>query len=233
MNMNHQFLKNNDMETNTVQMTQEELEQFRAYQAEKAKKEAEQKAKDMRQTYREMVDEEIENAIPELMSISQDIKSVKAKVIENFKSILNMKQEMFRLQKGKDLENQSHTFTNSDGSKRIVLGVYVTDGYLDTADEGIAIIREYIESLATDDKSRALVGMVMKLLAKDQKGTLKASRIIQLRKIAEETGDARFMEGVKIIEEAYSPAVSRTYIRAEYKDANGVWTSIPLGMTEA
>lgn len=221
------------METNTVQMTHEELEQFRAFQAEKAKKEAAEKAKEMRQTYRDMVDEEIENAIPELLSISQDIKSVKAKVIENFKSILDMKQEMFRMQKGKDLENQSHTFTNSEGNKRIVLGVYVTDGYLDTAEEGIAIIREYIESLATDEKTKALVGMVMKLLAKDQKGTLKASRIIQLRKIAEDTGNDRFLEGVKIIEEAYSPAISKTYIRAEYKNDNGVWTSIPLGMTEA
>ena len=221
------------METNTVQMTQEELEQFRAFQADKAKKEAAEKVKEMRQTYRDMVDEEIENAIPELLSISQDIKSVKAKVIENFKSILEMKQEMFRMQNGKDLENQSHTFTNSEGNKRIVLGVYITDGYLDTAEEGIAIIREYIESLATDEKTKALVGMVMKLLAKDQKGTLKASRIIQLRKIAEDTGNDRFLEGVKIIEEAYSPAISKTYIRAEYKNDNGVWTSIPLGMTEA
>lgn len=221
------------METNTVQMTQAELEQFRAFQEEQARKEAETKAKEMRGIYRDMVDEEIENAIPELMGISQDIRSVKSKVIENFKSILDMKQEMFRLQKGKELENQSHTFTNSEGNKRIILGMYVTDGYLDTAEEGIAIIREYIESLATDEKSKALVGMVMRLLAKDQKGTLKASRIIQLRKIAEETGDERFMEGVKIIEEAYSPSVSKTYIRAEYKDENGVWTSIPLGMTEA
>lgn len=221
------------METNIVKMSDAELEQFRAFQADKAKKEAAEKAKEMRQTYRDMVDEEIENAIPELLSISQDIKSVKAKVIENFKSILDMKQEMFRMQKGKDLENQSHTFTNSEGNKRIVLGVYVTDGYLDTAEEGIAIIREYIESLATDEKTKALVGMVMKLLAKDQKGTLKASRIIQLRKIAEDTGNDRFLEGVKIIEEAYSPAISKTYIRAEYKNDNGVWTSIPLGMTEA
>ncbi len=221
------------METSTIQMTQEELEQFRAYQAEKAKKEAAEKAKNMRQTYRDMVDEEIENAIPELLSISQDIKSVKAKVIENFKSILEMKQEMFRMSKGKDMENQSHTFTNSAGDKRIVLGVYITDGYLDTAEEGIAIIRESIESLATDEKSKALVGMVMRLLAKDQKGTLKASRIIQLRKIADETGNERFLEGVKIIEEAYSPAISKIYIRAEYKDENGAWNPIPLGMTEA
>lgn len=220
------------METNTVQMTQAELEQFRAFQAEQQKKAAEEKRKEMAATYKDMVDEEIEAAIPELTGISNDIKAVKAKVIENFKSILEMKREMFQLN-GKDMVNKSHTWTNTTGDKRITLGAYVTDGYLDTADEGIAIIREYIESLATDDKSRALVGMVMKLLAKDQKGTLKASRIIQLRKIAEESGDERFLEGVKIIEDAYSPAISKTFIRAEVKDDNGMWKTIPLGMTEA
>lgn len=221
------------METNIVKMTDAELEQFRAFQEDQRKKAAQDQAKEMRITYRQMVDEEIESAIPELESISNDIKSVKSKVFENFRSILEMKHEMFRLEKGKDLENQSHTFTNSRGDKRIVLGVYVTDGYLDTADDGIAIIKEFIESLATDDKSRALVGMVLKLLAKDQKGTLKASRIIQLRKIAEETGNERFIEGVKIIEDAYRPAISKQYIRAEVKDKNGIWKTIPLGMTEA
>lgn len=213
-------------------MTQAELEQFRAFQAEQQKKAAEEKRKEMSATYKDMVDEEIEAAIPELTGISNDIKAVKAKVIENFKSILEMKREMFQLN-GKDMVNKSHTWTNTSGDKRITLGAYVTDGYLDTADEGIAIIREYIESLATDDKSRALVGMVMKLLAKDQKGTLKASRIIQLRKIAEDSGDERFLEGVKIIEDAYSPAISKTFIRAEVKDDNGMWKTIPLGMTEA
>lgn len=221
------------METNIVKMTDAELEQFRAFQEDQRKKAAQEQAKEMRNTYRQMVDEEIESAIPELESISNDIKSVKSKVFENFRSILEMKHEMFRLEKGKNLENQSHTFTNSCGDKRIVLGVYVKDGYLDTADDGIAIIKEFIESLVTDDKSRALVGMVLKLLAKDQKGTLKASRIIQLRKIAEETGNERFIEGVKIIEDSYRPAISKQYIRAEVKDKNGIWKTIPLGMTEA
>ena len=95
------------------------------------------------------------------------------------------------------------------------------------------MITEYLQSLATDEKSSTLVGMVMKLLAKDQKGTLKASRIIQLRRIAEKEGDERFIEGVRIIEEAYNPTESKTWLRAEYKDESGAWHIIPLGMTEA
>lgn len=213
-------------------MTDAELEQFRAFQEAQKKRATEEKRKEMQSTYKDMVDEEIEAAIPELKSISNDIKSVKAKVIENFKSILEMKQEMFQLQ-GKDMDNKSHTWTNTKGDKRITLGKYVTDGYLDTAEDGIDIVREYIESLASDEKSKTLVGLVMKLLSKDQKGTLKASRIIQLRKLADESGDERFIQGVKLIEDAYSPAISKTFIRAEIKDGNGMWKAIPLGMTEA
>ena len=48
-----------------------------------------------------------------------------------------------------------------------------------------------------------------------------------------ETGDERFMEGVQIIEEAYQPAISKQFIRAEIKNDNGAWIAIPLGMTEA
>lgn len=56
---------------------------------------------------------------------------------------------------------------------------------------------------------------------------------MQLRKVAEDTGDARFMEGVRIIEESYQPEVSKQFIRAEMKDRNGMWRPIPLGMTES
>ena len=41
---------------------------------------------------------------------------------------------------------RSHTFTNSEGDKRITLGVYVTDGYRDTVEDGIAICLLYTSS---------------------------------------------------------------------------------------
>ena len=100
-------------------------------------------------------------------------------------------------------------------------------------EDGIAIVKEYIEGLASDAKTQSLVKMVLRLLARDAKGTLKASRVVQLRKIAEESGNERFVEGVQIIEESYQPAISKQFIRAEVKNENGAWVCIPLGMTEA
>ena len=45
-------------------------------------------------------------------------------------------------------------FTQFGGNKRITLGVYVTDGYRDTVEDGIVIVKEYIESLADNAKNR-------------------------------------------------------------------------------
>lgn len=215
----------------TVLMTEEEKAEFEAFQREKARKAAEGKAKADREMYRQMVDEEIENSIPVLLGISEEIKESKQKVLDNFKAILAMKSDLFKTKMRND--QRSHTFTNSAGDKRITLGVYVTDGYRDTVEDGIAIVKEYIASLANDEKTQALVNMVFRLLSRDAKGTLKASRIVQLRKVAEDTGDARFMEGVRIIEESYQPEVSKQFIRAEMKDRNSMWRPIPLGMTES
>ena len=220
-----------ELNEQTVIMTAEERAEFEAFQREKAKKAAEEKAKADREMYKQMVDEEIENSIPVLLGISEEIKESKQKVLDNFKAILAMKSDLFKTKMRND--QRSHTFTNSAGDKRITLGVYVTDGYRDTVEDGIAIVKEYIASLANDEKTQALVNMVFRLLSRDAKGTLKASRIVQLRKVAEDTGDARYMEGVRIIEESYQPEVSKQFIRAEMKDRNGMWRPIPLGMTES
>lgn len=217
-------------EKRTMKMTAAEMAEFQAFREAKMKKEAEAKAKADRERYKEMVDEEIDAAIPGLMKLSDCIKTAKQRVMDNFKTILQMKSEVLGLTKD---EQRSHTFTNTEGNKRIILGVYTTDGYRDTVDDGIRIVKEYIESLVKDDKSRALVDMVLKLLSRDSKGTLKASRVIQLRKIADDTGDEQFRRGVQIIEEAYLPSVSKQYVKAEVKDESGAWRSIPLGMTEA
>lgn len=218
----------------TVTMTDAEMAEFKAFQEAKKAEAAKAQAKQMRDDYREMVDDAIESMMPKLKEVSKSLENYKRTVFEEFSTILEMKGEMFKMEKGEDLDNQSHTFTNSKGTMRIVLGHYVTDNYLDTVDEGITKVQMYIQSLANDEKSQALVGMVMKLLSKDAKGTLKASRIIQLRKMAEDSGAPEFIEGVKIIEESYQPIKSRTYLKAYEKNADtGAWVQIPLGMTEA
>ncbi len=213
-----------------VKMTAEERAEWEAFKAEKMKKQEAERRKHQRETYAQMVDEELSQAIPELLNLSGEIKTVKDTVFGNFAAILAMKAELFGT---KDGGQYSHTFTNSDSTLRLTLGVNTVDGYRDTVEDGIAMVRAYIESLATDDKSKALVSAVLRLLSRDGQGNLKASRVLQLRKMAEESRDDKFLEGVRIIEESYQPSITRRYISAKRKDPKtGAWVSIPLGITD-
>lgn len=217
------------METKNVQMTAQEAEEFKAYQADKAKKEAIAKAKEDREAYATLVDETIDAAVPLLMSISAGIAETKTAVLEQFKQALAIKADLFGTKEGQ----RSHTFTNADGDKRIMIGYYVLDGWRDTVEDGIAKVKEAIESLAKDDESRALVAAILRLLSKDQKGTLKASRVLQLRKLAEDSHNEKILEGVRIIEDSYQPTESSQFIKSQIKNDKGEWVSVPLGMTEA
>ena len=209
-------------------MTAEERQEFEAYKLAKEKKAAEAKRKSDREAYTELVDETIAAVMPELTNISEAIAQKKSAAAEAFRGALEMKAELFGV---KD-DQQSHTFTNSEGTMRITIGHYMLDNYRDTVNEGIAMVKTYIESQARDDASRALVKAILRLLSRDEAGNLKASRVLQLQKMAEKTGDERFIEGVRIIQESYQPMPSKDYIRAAVRDESGAWVAIPLSMTD-
>lgn len=223
-----------EVKQTTVIMTEEQKAKYEAFLKQQEAEEAKARDKKMRQDYKEMTDDAIESMIPQLKNVSEALADHKRRVFEEFSAIIQMKKEMFKMAKGEELYNHSHSFTNSKGTMKIVLGHYVIDNYLDTANVGIAKIQQYLQTLAKDSEAEMLIGMVNQLLAKDAKGTLKASRIIQLRKTAEKYGVPEIIEGVNIIEEAYQPIPSSTFLKAYIRDeATGVWQQIPLGMTEA
>lgn len=221
----------------TVEMTAEELEQFQAFKQEQARRQAEERVAQLRDNYSKMTEQFVKKTMASLAPLSETIRKKKAEVLEAAASLQALKAELLEID-GKQMP-KSHQFTNVKGTARVTVGVYETDAYDDTVEEGIAIVKEYIESLATDAKSQQLVKMVMNLLQRSANGALKASRVVRLHKLADESGDARFLEGVKIIENAYRPAISRTYIRLEKReiDENGGvvhdWEALPLGMTES
>lgn len=212
-----------------VEMTALEREEYEAFKVEREKKRREQERKEQLRQYAEMVDEEVATTIPQLREVSDMLRQVKETVFGNFKAILAMKAEITGVRADSQF---SHTFTNSDGTFRLILGVNTLDGYRDTVEDGIAMVKGYIESQARDDATKALVNAVLRLLSRDSQGNIKASRVLQLRKMAEESGDERFLEGVRIIEASYQPTVSKKFIRAQYKDDEGAWRPIPLGMTD-
>ena len=230
-------MENKEQKPISLEMSQEEFDAYQAFKAEQAKKDAEKRIEALRGNYAAMSESFINRTIKTMTPLSKTIREKKAAVLEEFSALQKLKAELLDID-GKDMP-KSHTFTNKAGDKRVTVGVYETDNYDDTVEEGIAIVKGYIESLAQDERSQQLVKMVMSLLARSATGALKASRVVRLHKLADESGDPRFIEGVRIIEAAYRPAISRTYIRCEVRSIDPEtqvikdWEALPLGMTES
>lgn len=214
------------MET-TEQISAEELQAFRAY---KAAKEAAARRQTLRKEYTELVDSEIEGAYQVLSLLSEEMAEAKKAVFDNFRAVIEMKTEQLGLGKGDD--QYTHTFTNSASSLRITLGNYTIDTYRDTVEEGIRMVTDYIESLAKDEDSSSLVSAVLRLLSRNKAGQIQAGRVLQLRKLAEESGDESFLDGVKLIEDSYNPQVSKSFVKIEQKNSEtGEWISVPLSLS--
>jgi len=216
---------------NTVTMTPAELEEFKAFKAAKAAKQAKEERKEALAAYNKMANSEVDNTVPALKMLSAELSRVKGSIFGNFKALLEMKKDVVKLTKD---GQRSHTFMSTDGRTRITLGYYVIDNYKDTANDGIAMIKEYISGLAKDAETQSLVDMVLRLLSKDQKGNLKASRVLQLNAMKDRISDERFSEGVEIIMNAYDPIESKKFIRVEERDnTESEWRTVPLSITEA
>ena len=213
--------------TDEQNISAQELEEFRRYKEQKAR---EEQRKALQSDYVDLVDNEIGAAYVQLSLLSTEMAQIKRAVFDNFRSVIEMKTEQLGL--GKEEGQKTHTFTNSDSTLRLTLGNYTVDAYRDTVDEGIRMVTDYIESLAKDDATGALVSAVLRLLSRNKAGQIKASRVLQLRRLAEESGSEQFLNGVKLIEESYHPQVSKSFIRIEAKSSDtGEWQNIPLSLS--
>ena len=200
-----------------VAMTAEEKAQFEAFQKEQARKTKIESKRDMRKQLQQMVDEEMATSVEELQECSAMMQSTKCKIFDRFDTIMKMRREINEEDNPEGDEQFSFTFTSSDGTQRLRIGHNMNDGYLDQVEDGIKKVREYLKTLAKDEESSRLVDAVMRLLSRDQKGNLKASRVLQLSKMAEDSGNDTFKEGMSIIRDAYRPTRGKTYIRCQVK----------------
>ena len=213
-------------------LSEEEVALLENARAEKAKREAEEKHAQEVKTYKELVDEAVNQTVPEAQDISRILEQKKAAIFERFHSIISMKDELFSgSSKAKD-GRFTDTFTNKDSTARVTLGFNTNDAYDDTYTAGVEKVKEYIQSLASDDKSRQLAEMVNTLLMERSKaGQLKAQNVLRLESMANEIGDPTFIEGMKIIRDAYRPDRTKQFVKVEVKDESGKFQTVSLNMT--
>lgn len=217
----------------TVELTAEEIELLQKARADKARQEADARKAEEVKAYKNLVDEAVNATVSDARKLNTEITGLKECILGRFKTIIEMKEDLFRGTKGKAKEGRfTDTFTNSDSTVRVTLGYCTKDAYDDTYTAGVDMVHEYIESLAIDDKSRQLAQMVNTLLQERSKGgQLKAQNVLRLEQMASESGDVQFIEGMKIIRDAYRPAKSKVFVTVEVKDENNEWRSISMNMT--
>ncbi len=218
-------------EKTMVAMTEEEKAKFEAFKAEQERQARMLSRREQRKQLQAMTDDVMEEAVQELQSCNAKLAECKKKIIDTFSTLMELRKEVNESEGKK--EQDSFMFTNSEGTQRIRIGYNMNDNYLCQVEEGIAKVKDYLQSLAKDEQSEELIGLVLRLLARDQKGNLKASRVIQLGQIAEKSGNEEFMEGIRIIREAYRPTRSRLFVRCSTKtsDEKG-WEDLALSLSE-
>lgn len=214
-----------------VQITAEEMAELLQLRAEKAAKQAEEKAEAERTTYRQLERQLVDNHIEELKNCSKLLGDAKGKVLQEADIIIKMKEELF----GAKSTQLSHSFMSSCGKYRVKVGCNTKDGWDNTAEDGVRIIMEYITARPGEsDKSQKLSSIISQFLTRDRTGRLRLDNIITLERKAQELKIPEIIRGVAIIREAYRPEITKRYVRAEYRnEETGAWVNIPLGMTDA
>ena len=218
------------MDTVKVEMTPEEFARYKQAMEEQSRRDEAQRAKEEREAYRSLASTTVDELFPKLEEASTALTGLKREVYDAFARVIETKKEVMGTQAN---DQRSHSFLSEDGKKRIIVGYYLRDGWDETVEDGISKVKDYISSLAGDEETRKLVDIILDLLSRDGKGNLRADKVLQLDKYAASIKDARFSEGVAIIKEAYRPVRTKDFVRAQVKNAMGVWDDLPLGMTEA
>lgn len=207
-------------------MTDAEWQEYQALKREQEEREKAQKRKADRETYRQLSEEAVEEVFVEIKRLNEQMQATKKMVMERFQSILKMRNEAFDT----DSKQSQYSFVNKECTQRIILGRYKKYMHDTTAESGIEKVKGYLETLGTDAESQKLVRIILDLLSENAQGELEPDKILQLDRYAEEFGSDEFSEGVKIIKESLIFDWTKYFFRAEEKDAEGAWRSIPLSM---
>lgn len=207
-------------------LTKEERAELLARLSEEKKKE-EALVQQRRDSYKELVDETVRTAVVKLTELSNEMMRVKQEVFNDFATLIETKNELFKVK----IDRQTDSFTTSDSSMCVTLGNRTNEGWDDTVDAGIEMVKEYMASLATNAETAILIETIMGLLAKDRKGTLKANKVLELERLAVKSQNATFLEGIKIIKDAYRPVPTCQFISVKLKDKEGKEVQLPLSLS--
>lgn len=217
------------METQAIKFENLSAEQRAQIAAEyQADQEAEKKnQQDNRKAYKELSKETVPILFRILEKQSELLAVTKQRVFEAARDLISIKVEAYGSREGQ----QSHTFSNDDGTQSITIGFRVVDGWDDTLPSGMEKVKQFLQGRSKDKESQEMVEGINILLKKDKNGSLKSSRVIELNQWAQKIGNALLLDGVSIIMESYKPVKTCYFIEAKQTDATGKMQSLPLSIS--
>lgn len=187
-----------------------------------------QKSERLKNDYARLKSDQVNETFDVLFDISKSIEQRKIEIFNNFGAVIGMKAELYNLTP-EDLElQQSHTFTNLENTKKIILGSNVIDRWSDDVEVGVEMVNKWIDKKIENIEDRETIRVLLK---PNKDGMLKASRILDLSNHAKERGDKELIEAVEFIQREYRPVKTSTYVKAKYLDENKVWQWLALRMS--
>ena len=221
-------------EFNFDNLSPEEKEQLAREAFKSKEKELAKRAKEEQEAhYKQLVDETIEKAVESVGELNIKMTFAKKQIFNDFDTVIALKNELYTGQKWLKTDRVTNTFTNQEGNKRVTVGYHTNDNYLDTYTEGVKLVEEYISSLATDENGQKLADMVKVLLSERGKGgQLKAQNVLRLQRMANDSKNETFIEGMRIISDAYSPTKSKQFVKVEIKGEHNEWVTVSTNMTD-
>ena len=216
------------METiDITKLTTEQRKELFA-QVEAEQKRAEEQKQAEKDTYDDLVSGLVNEVIPRLHNISNELSQTKMWVFKQFEAVLDLKFELW----DHKTKQKSHTFSNKAGTARITIGYDANEKFKDTADVGIAMIEEWMVQQAKDESKRMLIGIVREFLIRNKNGDLDARKIQKLKKDAVKYNEHFLTQALNIIQDASYEEFSQYYIRAMFKTKSGKWSNISLSVSD-
>ena len=191
-------------------MTAEQRKELAAQLAEQDKAEKVKKAED-KKAFKQLSAEYVEKNIDVLVNHHNTTDSLVMNLFKDFQNILSLKASVY----GDKVHGfESHTSTLEDGSASITIGHNVTIGFDGTESIGVEKIKEFLNSLASDDSNVKKLSKAVNTLLKPsvKTGMLNPASIIQLSKLRDDFNSDLFSEGLDIIISAQQRRVDSMYV---------------------
>lgn len=187
----------------------------------KSEKEAKQKRKENYATFKKLSADYVTNHIDELTNHHNVTEEMIKRLFDEFGVIMVLKEDLYG---DKVAKFESHTSTLEDGSASITIGHNVTIGFDGTESAGVAMIQDFLESLASDEDNVMKLSKSVRVLLKPSKktGFMNPASIIQLNTLREEFNSEVFSNGVDIIINAQQRRISSMYVAGwKYIEVDG------------